>query len=426
MQAGGERLPPGPEGPALTTGAAFMRHPLGMLRGWRHAYGDVFTLRLPLVGSVVVVADPAVVGELMESDPGRARAGEARRAVLPMASAHSTLGGDDAVHSRQRGRLAAEFSAAAMAPRREAIAALAERHAREWPRGRPFQLLSRLRALVDEVFVRVMLGVGDERRASRLVGAVGAMLRIPGNPPLAPPGEGDGRLGAALGEAVFAQRREPVARLLGEEGEARSGRGGEGDLIAALLAADPPSSKAEIVDELITMLMAAQEPPSIALAWMLDRLARHPRLAADYLAAGEGSPLRAAVLSESLRLRPSGLAALRHLTEPLRAGGQLLPAGTETMVPIPLLQRDRRFFDDPDVFRPARWRGVAEPPPVYRPFGGGARGCLGEPLARAEVAAAVPAILGAVRLRPLWPRTERMVARATTLVPHRSVPVLAA
>jgi NAD(P)-dependent dehydrogenase (short-subunit alcohol dehydrogenase family) len=51
---------------------------------------------------------------------------------------------------------------------------------------------------------------------------------------------------------------------------------------------------------------------------------------------------------------------------------------------------------------------------------------IGEALARAEVAAVVPTVLRALRLKPLWPRRERMVLRGTTLVPHRSVPVVAA
>jgi len=37
-----------------------------------------------------------------------------------------------------------------------------------------------------------------------------------------------------------------------------------------------------------------------------------------------------------------------------------------------------------------------------------------------------PALLRAVRLRPLRPQPERMVVRATTLVPHRSAVVTAA
>lgn len=36
----------------------------------------------------------------------------------------------------------------------------------------------------------------------------------------------------------------------------------------------------------------------------------------------------------------------------------------------------------------------------------------------------MPAVLRALRLKPLWPRRERMVLRGTALVPHRSAPML--
>ncbi|MFP5387693.1 MAG: cytochrome P450, partial [Thermoleophilia bacterium] len=270
----------------------------------------------------------------------------------------------------------------------------------------------------------LLLGVEDEARAERLADTLGAMLRVPGNPPLPPPGEGEGPLGAGVA-ALFEHRRAPLRRELAAEIESRpAGGSGDGDVIDCLFTAEPRPPLEEMLDEIETLLMAAQEPPSIALTWLLDVLARHPDLAADYLAAGVGSPLREAVFRESLRLRPSASSLLRRLREPLRVGEYELPAGTSTMVPLPLIHRDPRFFERPEVFRPDRWLGAAEPPPVFLPFGGGARRCLGEALARAEVAAIVPTLLRALRLTPLWPRRERMVLRGTVLVPHRSVPVL--
>jgi len=403
----------------------FGRDPLGVLADCRRIYGDLFTLRLAFAGEAVAVAEPQAVAELLEADPQRAEAGEARRAVLPMASSRSVFGGDGEVHQRARARLAATFTGEAMAGREAAMAAIAERHVAAWPRRRPLLLLSRMRTLVDDVFVRLLLGVADEARVERLVDALGVMLRVPGNPPLPPPGEGEGPLGAGVA-AMFERRRAPLRRELAAEIESRpAGGAGNGDVIDCLLGAGPRPSLEQMLDEIETLLMAAQEPPSIALAWMLDALARHPELAADYLEAGPGSPLREAVLSESLRLRPSALAVLRRLREPMRVGEYELPAGTSTMVPLPLIHRDPRFFERPEVFQPERWLGV-EAPPAYLPFGGGARRCIGEALARAEVAAIVPTVLRALRLVPLWPRRERMVLRGTALVPHRSVPMLAA
>jgi hypothetical protein len=52
-------------------------------------------------------------------------------------------------------------------------------------------------------------------------------------------------------------------------------------------------------------------------------------------------------------------------------------------------------------------------------------GCLGEHLAKAYVDALERPIRRRIRLRPLWPSTERMVLRGTILVPHRSAPTRA-
>ena len=57
---------------------------------------------------------------------------------------------------------------------------------------------------------------------------------------------------------------------------------------------------------------------------------------------------------------------------------------------------------------------------AYLPFGGGARQCIGLHLAQTYFSSVVPAVLERLRLRPAGARPERMVVRATTLVPQRS------
>jgi cytochrome P450 len=91
------------------------------------------------------------------------------------------------------------------------------------------------------------------------------------------------------------------------------------------------------------------------------------------------------------------------------------------MVPSTLLHRDPRGFADPDEFHPERWR--ADPPPdaPFFPFGGGARRCVGEHLAHAEIATVIPAFLAAGRPLPLASEPEPMVQRATVLVPKRGL-----
>ena len=51
------------------------------------------------------------------------------------------------------------------------------------------------------------------------------------------------------------------------------------------------------------------------------------------------------------------------------------------------MHHDSRYFSDPDVFYPDRWTKEAKlqlPRFNYFPFGGGIRGCVGEPFAWME------------------------------------------
>jgi cytochrome P450 len=93
-------------------------------------------------------------------------------------------------------------------------------------------------------------------------------------------------------------------------------------------------------------------------------------------------------------------------------------------LPIPLVHRDPRVFDEPDAFRPERFRD-APAPDAFVPFGGGARRCLGQALARLEIATLLPSILERVRLQPVSRKPERQIVRATVLPPHRSALVVA-
>jgi cytochrome P450 family 135 len=412
-------LPPGPDANVLAQTLAFHRDPLGFLRRAQARYGDVFTLRLLTVRPLIVVAHPAAVESLLSADPVSAHAGEARRRVLPFASPRSIFGADAERHRAARGRVAAAMSEEAMPRLRPEIARIAARHASEWPRGRPFRLLPRIRTLTDEIFVRLVLGVRDEELPTALVAAIRRMLWTPGNPPLTLPGPGDGAAGR-LGEALFERRQAPVVDLLAAAVEARrSERSEEVDVLGCMVGASPSLSTEEIVDELMSLLMAAQEPPAIALTWILDRLGREPRRVEGFCADPRSEPSDAFV-REVLRLRPPASAALRRLTEPLEVDGRVLPAGATTMVPTSLMHRDPRFYSDADRFAPERWL-AGQPAHPYFPFGGGARRCVGEPLARAEIEEALPAVLEQIRIVPLSGQPERMVQRATVLVPRRGL-----
>lgn len=413
-------LPPGPGVSPLVQAIAYHREPLRVLRRLRARHGSVFTLRFPLKDPLVFVTDAEAVYTLLDADPSRAHAGVARRSVLPQASAASPFGGDAAAHQLSRARMWAGFAPERMARIEPCIAELASEHVARWPVGRPFRVLEAIRTLCTDITVRLLLGVLDRDRADELVRAIRQLLNTPGNPPLPLPG-GDAGRGGVIGstaDAIFARRALPVRALLFKELQARRiTPGQDDDVIQAMLNSEPSLSDEDIIEQLLIVLMAAQEPPAIALTNVIYELAGR-RQQYDRFVNEQTS--RRSLIAEVLRLRPSASAVMRQLTEPMDVAGHRIPAGATIACPSPLLHRDPIAFPDPDGFLADRFTDGAPPGVPYVPFGGGTRRCLGENLAEAEFRAVLPVVLERLRFRRAWPQEERMVVRATVLVPHRS------
>src|SRR6185436_20006583 len=90
------------------------------------------------------------------------------------------------------------------------------------------------------------------------------------------------------------------------------------------------------------------------------------------------------VLSEAMRLYPPIPVIGRQAIAACEIGGYPLAAGTPVSFAQWSVQRDPRFFDDPDAFRPERWEGglaLRLPRFAYFPFGGGPRLCIGNTFA---------------------------------------------
>jgi cytochrome P450 len=411
-------FPPGPHSGRLSGTVVFHRDPLAVLQDAQRAFGDVFTMRLASTGPFVVVADARLARQIADGEPGCARAGAARRHMLPMASPLSVFGGDGSEHDAARARIADAFTQDALAAHTRGMELIAERHVESWPRNRPFRLLPRMRAIADEIFVREVLGISHPR-AGELAAAIGGLLWAPGNPPLTIPGPEQGLLGRLV-DHVYRYRRARIARLLGAEIQRRQREENSGaGVLGLILAVEPQRTAEQIVEELLALLMAAQEPMAAALTWLTLR-ASSSREASERLH-GEGwhTPYADGVVKETLRLHPAAVASLRELTMSMTIASHELSPGTIVMVPIPVLHRDPRNFPEPDCFLPERHldRATAD---SLMPFGDGARSCLGEHLAYAEIQAILPVIWSQLRFRPIGTQPERMVLRGTILVPRRS------
>jgi cytochrome P450 len=185
-------------------------------------------------------------------------------------------------------------------------------------------------------------------------------------------------------------------------------------------------SSAEIRDELITLLVAGHETTATALAWALERLARHPAAWArlrEEVAAGEDAYLDA-VVKETLRLRPVLPIVLRLVKRPLNIGGYELPEGVAVVPCIHLLHREPSIYPDPLAFRPERFLETPAGTYTWIPFGGGIRRCLGASFALFEMKTVLRVIAARARLRADDPAPELTSRRGITLVPADEARVL--
>jgi cytochrome P450 len=108
------------------------------------------------------------------------------------------------------------------------------------------------------------------------------------------------------------------------------------------------------------------------------------------------------VVTESMRLYPPAWIVGRRALQEYRIGDYLVPARSILVMSPYVLQRDARYFPNPDRFDPDRWTPefrAALPPFAYFPFGGGPRRCIGESFAWMELVLVVATIAQQWRLR---------------------------
>ncbi|MEP6852454.1 MAG: cytochrome P450 [bacterium] len=140
------------------------------------------------------------------------------------------------------------------------------------------------------------------------------------------------------------------------------------------------------VEEARVALAAAYDTTAHALSWALWELAARPEL--------NTGELTAEIVSETLRLYPSGWIGSRICTADTEFDGAVVPAGRLVLYSPYLTHRSAELWAHPTVFRPERFRDTARPAWGYLPFAAGERMCLGSGLATLMLRTTVDAFAG--------------------------------
>jgi cytochrome P450/NADPH-cytochrome P450 reductase len=208
-------------------------------------------------------------------------------------------------------------------------------------------------------------------------------------------------------EADQALMREVAQQLIADRRADPDGDA-KGDLLGIMLRGVDPVTREKLSDEnigyqLVTFLIAGHETTSGLLSFATYLLLKNPDVLAKARAVvdevlGTEMPrvehlaqLRyiEQVLMEALRVWPTAPGYAVHPFEETTIGGQYRVKPDDTIIVlVPSLHRDPAVWgDDPEAFRPERFAPeLAEqlPANAWKPFGNGARACIGRPFAMQE------------------------------------------
>ena len=220
----------------------------------------------------------------------------------------------------------------------------------------------------------------------------------------------------------IARRAHNLARVevwLGELVRERRAAGTDGpDALSRLLAEGDAFADVDVVQQLLTLLIAGHDTTSLALSWVASQLMARPALLTDVVAeadacaeperaatAAAALPLMHTVVQESLRFTPGAAVAPRRLLHDTEIAGTTIPAGTIVAANVVGAHSRADTWGDPDTFRPDRFRGATPAAGTFFPFGGGLRRCLGASFAATEMPLVLAVLLKQWRLIPVTSRT---------------------
>lgn len=240
-----------------------------------------------------------------------------------------------------------------------------------------------------------------KKYASRLQHPLGQILdRVPILPKVAQARGAGNALNTIVYGLIF-ERRKKIENDKSFSGE---------DLLTKLIKvqADDGSTMTDkqLRDEIITILIAGHETTSNALTWTYYLLSQNPQIERrvfdeiDSVLEGNGEEYKQPSVAdlpklnyvekmfrEAMRLYPPVWTMGRFAQSDYKLGGYTLPKGSSLIFSQYVMHHSAKYYDNPETFDPDRWTEEFKmhlPRFSYFPFGGGIRGCVGEPFAWQE------------------------------------------
>ncbi len=421
-------LPPTtPLPPALQTLGCRLR-PHEYFQASRQRYGAPFTIYPTAMPPLVVLSDPAEVRAMLTASPSALHPGAGAHLTAAFYGPNSFIFCDEDEHRASRGAIMPAFrrSIIERPEHREMVTEIATRETENWPKDTPFAVHPRLRALTLRVILRTMFGQETPLLTAlhkRILDIPEATASLVIQQPLLRHLPGWHRTWR-----LFQHQRRDVYHLTsGILNQRRQTRGHpEEDVLDMLLVArdedGTPMTEEQILDHLVSLMIAGHETTAAQLAWALQLLAHHEhiqqRLIREIQANTESAYLTA-MIQETLRHRCVFLFTMpRKVIRPIQIGQRTYTPPTHLLGAIHLLHHDPALFENPYVFEPQRFLENPPTTQTWLPWGGGRRRCPGQHLALQEMQITLHVLLAHRSVQPASPQLERGRWRNAIIVPH--------
>jgi cytochrome P450 len=397
-----------PPGPAEGFDLGGSDESLARLQDYFARFGDIYRVFAPSRGVFnYVINHPDDIKRVLLSNHRNYTKGEGMDRVKILLG-NGIMTSEGAFWRRQRRMMQPSFHRRVIDQFAALISEVNEKYVQRWSamsaRGEPINLSSDTSELTLEIVLRSIFGTDLERLSHQMGVNPCEVVAKQSNRDLKFAFQFRS-LGRLVGELIAKRRHAPEEHV---------------DFLSMFMLArdresDEPMSDKELIDEVLTLIVAGHETTAAALTWTWYLVSRHPEAAeqlqaeADRAADGvlgldaaESLSFTHQVIQEALRLYPPGWLITRRALEADELGGFPIAPRTDVFISPYMLHRNPQFWSDPEEFKPERFAGAGAEERhrfAYIPFAVGPRHCIGENIAMFEMLAHMRAMTRRFRLR---------------------------
>ncbi|HAC62090.1 MAG TPA: cytochrome P450 [Cyanothece sp. UBA12306] len=417
-------------------------NPLPNLEKYRNRYGDIYSSPgLAAFPGSIIIGSPQGIEELFNLDPNLLDCGTSNAGLKPLLGDQSILQLDGNPHQQRRKLLMPSFHGQRLQTYGNTIIEITQTIINEWQKDHQFYMREITQEITLRIILRVVFGLDKGTQYDELRQRFSKFLDL-FNAPLytiflfLPYLQKD--LGQWSPWGNFQHQKQTIYHLLDQEIDQRKKDQDGEDILSLLLSATDEEgnhlSKAEIMDELVTLLFAGHETTAVSLAWAFYWIHSQPDVyhnLMDELATINLDtepteivklPYLSAVVSETLRIYPSVIFAFsRTLKTPIEFMGYSLDKGVALSPCVYLVHHHPDFYPDSKKFKPERFLERQFSPYEFIPFGGSNRRCLGYALALYEMKLVLATVLKQVKLKLVNSQPILPVRRGFILSPSGGV-----